>query len=90
MAARHVETGTESAADLDYLQGKATSLGGLRPKCTVLEEDGALAIGKFPSAYDERSIVRAEALALRLVAHTGSQAASARMVRTEPSSIARR
>lgn len=48
-AARAVEQGTETEADLRYLQGKATSLGGLRPKCTLLDSDGALALGKFPS-----------------------------------------
>lgn len=77
---RKVEKGTEDAADLEYLQGKATSLGGLRPKCSVLDENGLLAIGKFPSVKDERSIVRAEVLALRLVANTGSVAAVARVV----------
>jgi serine/threonine-protein kinase HipA len=76
-AARKVEAGTDSMADLQYLQGKATSLGGMRPKCTVLEENGSLAIGKFPSITDERSIVRAEVLALRLVAHAGAQEAEA-------------
>lgn len=87
-AARKVEEGTESTADLEYLQGKATSLGGLRPKCTILDENGALAIGKFPSVNDERSIVRSEVLALRLVAHAGSQAAVARVVAIEGAEIA--
>jgi len=87
-ATRRVEEGAESAADLEYLLGKATSLGGLRPKCTVLEEDGALAIGKFPSVKDERSIVRSEILALRLVAHAGAQAVTARIVTVEGTDIA--
>ena len=77
---RKVEKGTEDAADLEYLQGKATSLGGLRPKCSILDEKGLLAIGKFPSVNDERSIVRAEVLALRLVANAGCNAAVARVV----------
>jgi serine/threonine-protein kinase HipA len=83
-----VEKGTETAADLQYLQGKATSLGGLRPKSTVLEEDGALAIGKFASIKDERSIVRGEVLALKLVAHAGAQAAQARVVTIEGTDVA--
>jgi HipA N-terminal domain len=65
-AARAVEQNTETEADLRYLQGKATSLGGLRPKCTVLDADGAQALGKFPSITDTRSIVRGEVLALKL------------------------
>lgn len=87
-ASRKVEEGTDTAADLAYLQGKATSLGGLRPKCTVLEEDGALAIGKLASIADERSIVRGEVLALRLVAHAGSHAALARVVTIEGADVA--
>lgn len=50
MSASHaVETETETAADLAYLCGRGTSLGGLRRKCTVVDDDGLLAIGKFPS-----------------------------------------
>ncbi len=79
-ASRAVETGNETAEDLKYLQGKGTSLGGMRPKCTVLEEDGTLALGKFPSVQDERSVTRAEVLALHLAHRAGISAASARIV----------
>jgi len=48
-SSRRVELNTETAEDLKYLQGKGTSLGGMRPKCTLVDEDGALALGKFPS-----------------------------------------
>lgn len=42
--ARHaVERGQESAEDLRYLLGKGTSLGGMRPKCSVVDQDGWLA-----------------------------------------------
>lgn len=85
---RKVEKGTEDAADLEYLQGKATSLGGLRPKCSVLDENGLLAIGKFPSVQDQRPVVRAEVLALRLVAQTGCVAAVARVVVIDEAEIA--
>ncbi len=85
---RRLEQGTESAQDLDYLMGKATSLGGLRPKCTVLEDDGALALGKFASVSDEHSVVRSEVLALRLLAACGVQAADARVVVIEDIEIA--
>ena len=87
-SARRLEQGTESAQDLDYLMGKATSLGGLRPKCTVLEEDGALALGKFPSVADERSVVRGEVLALKLLDPRGVQAASARVVVVDDTVVA--
>ena len=51
-ASRAVECGREPAEDLRYLQGKGTSLGGMRPKCTMVDEDGWQAIGKFPSVGD--------------------------------------
>jgi serine/threonine-protein kinase HipA len=76
---RAVEQGTETEADLEFLQGKATSLGGLRPKCTVLDADGALALGKFSSITDTRSIVRGEVLALKLARLVGIDAAEARV-----------
>jgi transcriptional regulator with XRE-family HTH domain len=41
-ASRAVEMHVETAADLRYLQGKGTSLGGLRPKCTVIDRNGRL------------------------------------------------
>jgi serine/threonine-protein kinase HipA len=57
-ASRALERGQETTEDLRYLQGKGTSLGGMRPKCTVVDEDGWLAIGKFPSVGDARSVTR--------------------------------
>ncbi|NYE23350.1 type II toxin-antitoxin system HipA family toxin [Pigmentiphaga litoralis] len=79
-ASRAVERGQETAEDLRYLQGKGTSLGGMRPKCTVVDEDGFLAIGKFPSVNDTRSVTRGEVLALKLAHQAGIDAAAARVV----------
>ncbi len=79
-ASRAVERGQESAEDLRYLQGKGTSLGGMRPKCTMVDEDGWLSIGKFPSLGDTRSVTRGEVLALKLAALAGIDVASARIV----------
>ncbi|BAO83748.1 uncharacterized protein related to capsule biosynthesis enzyme [Serpentinimonas maccroryi] len=84
-ASRAVERGLETAEDLRYLQGKGTSLGGMRPKCTLLDEDGKLAIGKFPSVGDARSVSRGEVLALKLAALAGIDAAPARLVCLGPS-----
>ncbi len=78
-ASRAFELSTESLQDLQYLQGKATSLGGMRPKCTLLDVDGALALGKFPSASDERSVTQGEVLALQLAQEAGIESASARI-----------
>lgn len=79
-ASRAVERGDETAADLRYLQGKGTSLGGMRPKCSVRDDDGQLAIVKFPSVADERAVTRGEVLALHLAARAGIDAATARVV----------
>ncbi|WP_080707652.1 HipA domain-containing protein [Bordetella bronchiseptica] len=79
-ASRAVERGQETAEDLRYLQGKGTSLGGMRPKCTIVDEDGRLAIGKFPSVNDTRSVTRGEVLALKLAQLAGIDAAPARIV----------
>lgn len=91
-ATRAVELSQETAEDLKYLQGKGTSLGGMRPKCTILDEDGTLALGKFPSVKDERSVTRGEVLALRLARLAGIDAADARifMVHAAPVAIVRR
>lgn len=79
-ASRAVETSTETARDLAYLRGAGTSLGGLRPKCSVRDDDGQLAIGKFPSVADARAVTQAEVLALRLARRAGIRAAEARLV----------
>ena len=79
-ATRAVETNSESAADLAYLRGRGTSLGGLRPKCTVVDDDGRLSIGKFPSVSDERAVTKAEVLAMRLARAAGIGAADVRLV----------
>ena len=79
-ASRAVETNTETAADLAYLRGRGTSLGGLRPKCTVVDDDGRLSIGKFPSVADERAVTKGEVLALKLAAAAHIDAAKCRLI----------
>lgn len=79
-ATRAVETENETAADLAYLRGRGTSLGGLRPKCTVVDDDGSLAVGKFPSVKDERAVTKGEVLAMQLAKAAGLQVAESRLV----------
>jgi serine/threonine-protein kinase HipA len=78
-ATRAVELGKETAADLRYLRGRGTSLGGMRPKCSIVDDDGLLAIGKFPSVADERSVTRGEVLALHLAGKAGINVAQSRI-----------
>lgn len=87
-ASEALERGQETPADLRYLQGKGTSLGGMRPKCTILDEDGRLGIGKFPSVGDMRSVTRGEVLALKLARQAGIDAASARIVQIDDVPVA--
>lgn len=79
-ASRAVETNTETAEDLAYLRGRGTSLGGLRPKCSVIDAKGALSIGKFPSITDDRSVTKGEVLALQLAKAAGINVPQARLV----------
>ena len=91
-ASRAVERRTETEADLRFLRGRGTSLGGLRPKCSIIDEDGHLAIGKFPSVTDERSVTKGEVLALHLAAAAGINAAQARIIYSDelPVAVVRR
>ena len=91
-ASRAVERSEETTNDLKYLLGKGTSLGGMRPKCTVLNDDGTLALAKFPSVNDARSVTRGEVLALHLAALAGFEVADARivMIQTSPVALIRR
>jgi hypothetical protein len=66
------------------------STGGLRPKCTILEEDGRPAIGKFPSIGDDRSVMLGEVLALALARRAGIVTAAARIVTFDKVPAARR
>jgi serine/threonine-protein kinase HipA len=87
-ASRAVEANQETIADLTYLRGRGTSLGGMRPKCTVIDDDGALSIGKFPSIKDERAVTKGEVLALTLAKKAGINAAAARIVQSEELPVA--
>jgi len=91
-ASRAFELSQETSADLAYLQGKVTSLGGMRPKCTLQDADGTLCLGKFPSVGDERAVTRGEVLALHLARMAGIDSASARvlMVQGDPVAIIKR
>lgn len=91
-ATRAFEEETETAADLAYLRGRGTSLGGLRPKCTVVDNDGWLAIGKFPSVQDERAVTKGEVLAMQLARKAGITAADTRLIDSDgvPVALVRR
>lgn len=78
-AADAVQTNTETAEDLKLLLNEGSPLGGARPKSAVMDNNGTLAIAKFPKQDDERSIPHGEVLAMKLAAKAGLNVAEARL-----------
>lgn len=70
-AAEHIGTETASDEDLRLLLAPGSSLGGARPKASVFDKDGQLAIAKFPQRDDDYDAVRWEAVALRIARRAG-------------------
>ena len=70
-AADRVGTDSDTDEDLRLLLAPGSSLGGARPKASVRDRDGRLAIAKFPHQHDEIDTVRWEALALTLAEKAG-------------------
>ena len=79
-AADGVAGGTETDHDLRMLLAPGSSLGGARPKASVRDLDGNLAIAKFPDPGDEVDRVLWEAVALRLAGKAGIQVPAWRIV----------
>ena len=71
---------TETAADLRFLLGAGSPLGGARPKAAVRLKDGRLALAKFPHPDDIRDIAAGEVLALTLARQAGITAARPQLV----------
>jgi serine/threonine-protein kinase HipA len=71
---------TETAADLRFLLGAGSPLGGARPKSAVTLADGRLAMAKFPKPDDGRDIAAGEVLALRLARRAGITVAESQLV----------
>jgi serine/threonine-protein kinase HipA len=65
-AAEHVLNNNDTNEDLRLLLAPGSSLGGARPKASVKDRDGHLAIAKFPNKTDEINVVLWEAVALAL------------------------
>jgi len=70
-ASEKILSNTEKEEDLKLLLIPGSSLGGARPKASVFDKDGTLAIAKFPRKADETDIVRWEAVALTLAKTAG-------------------
>ena len=66
---------------LDQLLAPGSSLGGSRPKSSVVDEQGRLCIAKFPSRQDEWDVGAWEAVAHRLATKAGIRVPPARTLR---------
>ena len=80
-ASEHAYDEVETEEDLRLLLAPGSSLGGARPKASVRDRDGQLAIAKFPHHSDRIQTVLWEAVAFRLAAAAGVQTAMARVER---------
>jgi serine/threonine-protein kinase HipA len=70
-ASKHVASETDSDEDLRLLLAPGSSLGGARPKASLRDRDGQLAIAKFPHKNDDIDVERWEAVALALAGKAG-------------------
>ena len=79
-AADAVLSNSETAEDLRLLLNEGSPLGGARPKSAVIDNNGRLAIAKFPKNDDDRSIAHGEVLAMTLAAAAGIDVAQATLL----------
>lgn len=70
-AAEHIVDDQDTYEDLKLLFAPGSSLGGARPKASVIDRDGHLTIAKFPRRDDEFNAVIWEAIALSLAQRGG-------------------
>ncbi len=78
-AAERALSDTDTDEDLRLLLAPGSSLGGARPKASVRDRDGHLAIAKFPNKGDEVNTVLWEAVALTLAQNSGIAVSSWRI-----------
>lgn len=91
-ASEHLIEDKESEEDLRLLLAPGSSLGGARPKASIRDRGGHLAIAKFPRKDDEYSTVLWEAVALHLAKQSGLTVPESRIeiIAKKPVLISRR
>ena len=70
-SAERIERNSETDEDLDLIFASGSSLGGARPKASVVDSQGNLAIAKLPKEMDDYPIEAWEHIALILAARAG-------------------
>ncbi len=61
----------ETEEDIQIIFAPGSSLGGTRPKASVIDQHGRLSIAKFPKETDDHSVETWEEIALRLAGRAG-------------------
>jgi len=70
-SAERIEHNNETDEDLDLIFAPGSSLGGARPKASIVDAEGNLAIAKFPKDSDDYAIETWEHIALKLAERAG-------------------
>lgn len=70
-SAQRIERDEETDEDLNLIFAPGSSLGGARPKASIIDAHGALAIAKFPKETDDYSLETWEHIALILAERAG-------------------
>jgi serine/threonine-protein kinase HipA len=71
----------ETDEDLQMIFAPGSSLGGARPKASILDRNGDLSIAKFPKESDDYSIETWEEIALRLASLSGIETPTHELVK---------
>jgi serine/threonine-protein kinase HipA len=87
-ATEAIHSESETAADLRFLLGEGSPLGGARPKSAIVLPDGRLGIAKFPKPDDVRDIAAGEILALSLASSAGIRTVEHRLIPVGSQSVA--
>lgn len=85
-AGRHHDA-EEMHAVRELLDVGGTTLGGARPKASVIDADGALSIAKFPHPGDEWDVMAWEKTALDLAARAGLDVPARHLTRVDGRSV---
>lgn len=76
-----INTSADYSKWLNMLISPGSSLGGARPKASVVDDDGHLWIAKFPSRYDDNDVAAWELVVYKLAMAAGVSMAPCKMVR---------
>lgn len=77
----------ETDEDLRLIFAPGSSLGGARPKASVIDQHGRLSIAKFPKETDDYSIETWEEIALRLAERAGIRTAAHELLEVAGKSV---